>query len=346
MQRTSRRKIIVRTILLLLSAGIIVLVVGYLTIFGGNTPSFAGERSVYIGRNATLSAVTDSLVAAGVLDQRQSFEAVARATGWGSQVKAGHYTFAEGTSTYDILQTLRRGLQAPVSVVIPPGSRPDVVAAVVARGMEFEPQDFLDALADDSLAAALGTDTTHLFGYMLPETYNFYWLNDAETVVRRVKEYADELIAASTKSGGNGLGLSADEVVTVASIVEWESDLVDERPVIAGVYLNRLRDGWRLQADPTVQYAVIRLEGQKRRLYFKDYQVRHPYNTYQLDGLPPGPVTNPSPTSISAVLNPEAHKYYYFVARGDGGHIFSRTLAEHNRAAADYRRMLRDIGTD
>ena len=333
-------KFVKRSLLVVVLIGTIAAAVGYWTIFGDNTADFSGDRSVYITRQATFDVVVDSLVAAGILSDRVRFEAVAKASGWGSQIKAGHYRFSEGESSYSILQTLRRGLQKPVRVVIPPGSRPDVVAAVVAREMEFQPSDFLAAITNDSLARALGTDTAHLFGYMLPETYSFYWLNDAETVVRKVKEFADKTVSKSDRKDLHRLNLSTDDILNMAAIVEWESDLVEERPIVAGVYLNRLRDGWRLQADPTVQYAVIGNEGKKRRLYFKDYELKHPYNTYQMDGLPPGPVTNPSPTSIRAVLAPANHKYYYFVANGDGSHTFSRTLREHNRAAAEYRRRL------
>jgi len=333
-----------RAAMIVVALGLVAMVGLFVFVFGGNTPHFEGERSLYITRDASLETVVDSLRASGVVESGSRFKAIARATGWGDQIKAGHYTFTEGASTYKILQKLRRGLQTPVRVVIPPGSRPDVVAAVVARDMAFDADDFLSALSDDSLATELGTDTAHLFGYMVPETYHFYWLNDPETVIRRVKEHADELLANVPRANPHELELTRDEVLNVASIVEWESDLIEERPVIAGVYLNRLRDGWRLQADPTVQYAVISREGQKRRLYFRDYDVDHPYNTYRRDGLPPGPVTNPSPTSVRAVLDPDEHDYYFFVARGDGSHIFSRTLREHNRAAADYRRRVNDAG--
>jgi UPF0755 protein len=129
----------------------------------------------------------------------------------------------------------------------------------------------------------------------------------------------------------------------MASIVEWEARLEEEKPRIAGVYLNRLRIGMRLQADPTVQFALMQVEGGRmRRLLFRDYEFQHPFNTYLYGGLPPAPINNPSPSSIHAVLDPEPHDYLYFVARGDGGHTFSRTLSEHNRAARDYRTMMRE----
>ena len=301
-----------------------------------NTPDYDGRRSVFIPRHASFDAVTDSLVNAGVVDNANSFVLFATATGWGDQVKAGHYSIPAGLSNKELLSILRRGLQEPVKVVIPPGSRKEVVAAVVAKNMEFSARDFLSALGDTTLASELGTDTTNLFGFMLPETYSFYWLTDAPTVVRKVKEYFDAFYAKEYSGKPLGIELSPEEVVNVASIVEWESGHDEERPAIAGVYLNRLRDRWRLQADPTVQYAILEAEGSKRRLFFRDYDIDHPYNTYKYSGLPPGPVTNPSPSAIRAVLHPDTHGYYYFVANGDGTHAFSRTLREHNAAASRF----------
>ncbi len=326
----------VLTVLALAGAG-----VGYWLAFAPNTPAFEGERSVKIPPGASLNQAVDSLAAAGVLADRRTFTWMARLTGWGGQIKAGHYTFAAGTSNHGLLDKLRRGLQTPVRLTIPPGSRPEVVAAVAARAMAFSADDFLAALRDPDLAASLGTDTTHLFGFMLPETYFFYWHTDARTVIRKIKEAFDAFYAEARARAPNPPDLSPEEVVNLAAIVEWETGIEEEKPRVAGVYLNRLRDGWPLQADPTVQYAILAAEGQKRRLLFRDYEINHPYNTYGYRGLPPGPITNPSPSSIRAVLNAERHDYYFFVANGDGSHTFSRTIREHNRAADAYRRLMR-----
>ena len=314
----------------------------YRMAFAPNTPAFEGERSVWIPRGAGFEAAVDSLDARGVLASRTSFVWMAKLTGWGDQIKAGHYAFEAGASNRELLETLRKGLQTPVRLTIPPGSRPEVVAAVLAREMAFAPEDFLAALRDSALAADLGTDTTHLFGYMMPETYFFYWLTDAPTVVRKVKQAFDAFYRAEAEAAPDPPDLSPDDVVTIASIVEWETHDEAEKPRVAGVYLNRLREGWALQADPTVQYAILAAEGQKRRLLFKDYEIEHPYNTYRYRGLPPGPITNPAPSTVRAVLRAEKHRYFYFVANGDGTHTFSRTLREHNRAADTYRRLMRE----
>ncbi len=327
-------------ILVLLAA--IAVAIGYRIVFGSNTNAYDGERSVLVPRGASFVQVTDSLVARGILDSRGSFELVGKLTGWADQVKAGHYAFESGASNYDLLERIRKGLQSPVQVTIPPGTRPAVIAAVAGRDMEFGADAFRETLADTALAQELGTDVRHLFGYMLPETYFFYWLEQPQTVVRRVKEQFDQYYDKDLREGAEAQGLSKDDVLTLASIVEWETALESEKPRVAGVYLNRIQRGWPLQADPTVQFAVMEHEGQKRRLLNADYAIDHPYNTYSFRGLPPGPVTNPSPSSLHAVAFPEKHDFMYFVAKGDGSHTFSRTLQEHNRAAAEYHRMMID----
>lgn len=325
-----------------LVSGLVLAGAGAWIIFGTNTPDYEGERSVKIPPGADFTAVVDSLAQQDILSSQATFRLVGWLSGWRHQVKTGHYTFEAGASNYRMLDALRRGLQTPIRVTIPPGSRPEVVSAVAGRDMAFAPAEFHATLRDTALAASLGTDTTALFGYMMPETYFFYWQTPAEEVVRRIKEHFDTFYARDLETGADSLDLSKSELVTLASIIEWETSIVDEKARIAGVYLNRLDRGMPLQADPTVQYAVMEREGQKRRLLFKDYDIQHPYNTYNYRGLPPGPLTNPSPSSMRAVVNAEEHRYFYFVATGNGGHTFSRTLREHVRAANEYRRLMRE----
>src|SRR5690606_15158800 len=336
------RKQIILSIAAVLALALLVGGAGAWIVFGPNTPVYSGTRSVKIPPRSDFDAIVDSLDAAGVIQWDQSFRWVARATGWGGQVKAGHYVFGAGLSNYRISNKLRRGLQEPVRVTIPPGTRPEVVAAVAGRDMYFDRAAFESALSDPHLAAELGTDTTHLFGFMLPETYFFYWLTSAETVVRRIKGEFDTFFERELAARADSLGLSKEDVVTLASIIEWETAVPEERPKVSGVYHNRLRIGMKLDADPTVQYAVMQMEGRKRRLLYTDYRLQHPYNTYLRAGLPPGPLNNPSLSALRAAVNPERHSYLYFVATGDGSHHFSRTLAEHNRAARRYHDLMRE----
>lgn len=315
-------------------------------VFGPNT--LPGEpRSVVIPRGASLDAAIDSLQSRGALLSPRTFRMVAQGTGWGAQIKAGHYRIRGEASNIHLLDRLRRGLQDPVRLTIPPGARPEGVARVAGRRLESSPDAFHAALRDTSLARDLDTTPAHLFGYMLPETYEVYWQTDPERVVRRIKESFDRFYERRLAAGADSLGLSKQEVVTLASIIEWEALLNEEKPMIAGVYLNRLDDGWRLQSDPTIQYVLLQTRGERtRRVLYDDLEIDHPYNTYQNTGLPPGPITNPSPAALRATVRPAQHDYYYFVATGDGGHIFSRTFQEHTRAAQKYQKRLKQRQQD
>lgn len=306
------------------------------------TPDYDGVRSVNIRPGEELGTISEHLVDGGILDEERGFNWLARLTGWGDQIKAGHYEIESGASSRDLLDILRRGLQAPVDIRIPSGTRRDRIVRALAEPMAFSEDDVRLALADTVFAAELETDTTHLWAWMMPETYSFYWLTSERDVIRRIKETAASRLAAAIDSSGSiPMDMTPDEVIRLAGIVEWETSHVPEKPTVAGVYVNRLRDRWALQADPTVQYALIELEGSKRRLFFRDYRIDHPYNTYRFRGLPPGPITNPSQSSIESVVRPEDHRYFYFVAKGDGQHIFSRTLSEHRRNANAYYETLR-----
>ncbi len=311
-----------------------------------NTPPYDGKRGVRIPPGSSFDTAADSLEAAGLLASRFAFETFAGLTGWGEQVKPGHYLFESGASNWDLLDKIRKGLQDPILVTIPPGTRPAVLAAVLRRDLGTDSAAVARAFRNPDLAAELGTDTLHLFGHMRPNTFDIYWTMDAEEAIRRIHAWYDRFWTEARRAKAEALGLTPDEVVTLASIVEWEARKPEERPRIAGVYLNRLlgRTGagrMRLQADPTVQYALMQAHGgPMRRLLFADYRFPSPYNTYLIDGLPPGPITNPSESSIDAVLDAEDHDFLYFVADGSGGHRFSRTAAEHGRAAAEWRAFI------
>ena len=323
----------------------------YAVAFAPNTPAFdEGEtfRGVKIPPGTGFSATADSLVNAGIIADADRFKAFGGVTGWGRQVKPGYYRFEAGASNWDVLDKIRKGLQDLVRFTVPPGTRPAVIAAVWRRDFGMDSAAVHQAFLDDSLAAALGTDTQHLFGRMRPNSYDAYWTTDPVPVIRKVNGYMDQFFDQDgRRAKAEALGLSMDEVITLASIVEWEARQPEERPRIAGVYLNRLlgKNGqrMRLQADPTVQYALMQAEGGRmRRLLKVDYLFPSPYNTYQIDGLPPGPINNPSESSIDAVLNPEDHDFFFFVADGSGLHHFSRTYQEHNAAAERYYAIMRE----
>jgi UPF0755 protein len=324
-----------RLLLALVALGLVLAAIGAWIVIGPNAGP--GERGVFIPAGASFDQAVDSLVAAGVIQSAGTFRAFAGASGWGEQVKPGYYEFDDEASNFDVLGRLRRGEQTQIRVTIPPGTTMGRIARVVSAPFAFDSTAFREAARNPELLTDLGLEEDELIGVLLPETYFGFWLHSPETVIRKAYDAFRGVVGDGTDT------LSPVEVATVASIVEWESQHRPERARIAGVYLNRLRIGMPLQADPTVQYGLLETEGARRRLLFVDYQLDHPYNTYRIAGLPPGPITNPSPSSLRAVLEPEEHDYLYFVAAPalDGTHEFSRTLSEHNRRADRYRAALR-----
>ena len=337
--QSSRRRLIVFP---LLAIAVVAILIGCWLAFASNTADFEDSRSVRIPPGSSFEDVADSLEVVGILDSRGSFTTFATLTGWRRQVKPGHYLIESGMSNWAMLDKIRKGLQDPIRITIPPGTRPSVVGAVLARDLGIDAEDFVAALNDPALAAELETDTAHLFGRMRANTYDIFWTTDAATAIKRIHGWYGRLWTDEREVKAAGLGLTPDEVTTLASIVEWEAQQADERPTIAGVYLNRLlgrtsAGTMRLQADPTVQYALMQTDGgPMRRLFTRDYNTPHPYNTYLIEGLPPGPINNPSDASIDAVLDAEEHDYLYFVANGMGGHTFTRTLGEHMSAAREW----------
>lgn len=334
---------------LLTAVGLAAMLVGlaavYVLAFASNTGRYDEPRGVRLPRGTTFEAALDSLERAGVLGSRQTLQTFGALTGWGAQVKPGHYLIPAGASNWAVLDKIRKGLQDPIRITIPPGTTPERMGRVLRNQLATDSAAVAAALRDPAFADSLGTDVAHLHGRLLAETFEVYWTNDARRAIARIHERYGQFWTDRREAKARALGLRPDEVLTLASIVEWEARDPAEAPRIAGVYLNRLlgRVGprMRLQADPTVQFALMdRGAPRMRRLLFRDYALAHPYNTYQIDGLPPGPITNPSDATMDAVLDNERHDYLYFVADGTGRHTFSRSGAEHAAAARRWSQFI------
>ena len=293
---------------------------------------------------ASFGAVTDSLHAHGVIESPFWFKLLARVRRVERSVHAGMYEFPAGTTPWKALTMLARGQKAALRFTVPEGLPIPEVAELAAQRLGIPEDSFVVAARDSQAASAiLGMPVPSFEGFLRPETY----ILPADLSVRELvrimangfqAEWRPEWDARLDSLKMTRLGL-----VTLASIVEGEARVDDERETIAGVYHNRLRLGMPLQADPTVQYAIFLKRGRRKsRLFNKDYQIESPYNTYINRGLPPGPVNSPSRRSIEASLYPAAVKYLYFVAGQDGRHVFSRTYNEHLRAI---RKIRRDSGT-
>jgi UPF0755 protein len=308
----------------------------YEAFYSPNHFSDASEKTFYVSKGQTFASVVDSLEAAGIIRNRTSFIFVAKLRGGTTKVQIGKYKFGTGISNYDLLLAITEGKNvALVSVTIPEGLMARQQAHILARTIGIDSVRFVSLVHDEALAHSLGISSRSLEGYLFPETYSFYWQPDEQEVITRLVRQYQAFYDDSLQARASDLGWTTNQVMTLASIVEGEAVLAEERPIISGVYQNRLRKGMRLEADPTIRFMI---EEGPRRILYSDLEVNNPYNTYRNRGLPPGPINNPGGASIRAALFPARHNYLFFVANGKGGHWFSSTYAEHQRYVRKYRR--------
>lgn len=288
------------------------------------------ERLV-IPEGAGLRAVADTLAAHGVISWPRFFELYVRVKGADSQVKAGTYELPRGAGWSRSLEALVDGRVVTVAVTIPEGWTISQIAGRIAPIAEIPEDSVARRLLDPALAESLEVPGPNLEGYLFPETYRFAQAVSTETIAAEMVDRYREIWTPERLAALDSLGMTERELVTLASIIQSEARWEDEMPLISAVFHNRLRRPMRLQADPTVQYA---LESRQSRLLFShiDSVADNPYNTYTHDGLPPGPIGSPGISAIDAALKPASVPYLYFVAGDDGRHEFSRTLREHNRA--------------
>jgi UPF0755 protein len=280
-----------------------------------------------INENDTFSRVTAELKSKGILKREFFFRRLAILWGVDRQLRRGRYDFAGETSVYRILRKLKAHDIVIVRVTIPEGMTAAKIASVMALKFDLDADAFLRRVFDTTYAQGqFGYPS--LEGYLFPETYFIpYGLTIDEimqTLVDQFKKQTDSLLSNLPETV-----LPVNELITLASIIEAEAMVDEEKPVISSVYHNRLKKKMRLQADPTVIYA---LGGLDRPLYYRDLKYDSPYNTYKYRGLPPGPINSPGLKAIEAAIFPNTTDYLYFVADGNGRHVFSRTLNEHNRA--------------
>jgi UPF0755 protein len=254
-------------------------------------------------------------------------------------LQPGRYEFVPGSTAGELLDHLARGEAIQLRLTLPEGG----TLWDLARNAEAQlgiPADSIWAVARDSaLRAEFGIRAPTVEGWLRPETYFFGAYDPARQVVRRFLAERQQRWPADWQSRADAIDLDQGEVLNLASIVEAEAYLPEELPRIAAVYRNRLRISMPLQADPTIQYAFLLDRGQREpRLFNRDYAYQSPYNTYLHPGLPPTPIGNPSDAAIEAVLSPAPGRELYFVARGDGGHVFAETYAQHLRNIRAVRR--------
>jgi UPF0755 protein len=303
---------------------------------GGN-PRGAPVR-VTIPQGSSFHAATDSLAAHGLLNSPKLFRAYATARGKDRGIKAGTYMLQRGTSWDDLLQALSVGRALVHTITVPEGFSLTAIAALLERTMKAHPDSIAVAMRDTALLRELDVPTPMLEGYLFPDTYVFPDGVSPRHVVKTMVEQFKDSWEPSWDARLETLKMTRHDVITLASIIEKEARLAEERPVISAVYHNRLRIGMALQADPTVQYAM---GVHTNRVLFKHLKTASPYNTYRNPGLPPGPICSPGKASIDAALHPADVPYLYFVAHPDGHHEFRSTFAEHTRAIREIRRKQR-----
>lgn len=300
----------------------------------------ADSRELLIPTGSVYEDVFSILDSVAGIRNPELFHLIAKKKKYITKIKPGRYIIEPGMTYPDIIDLLRSGKQAPVNVTFNNVRTLGQLAGKVAARLEPDSLDVISFLADETNYSADGFTRETVIAVFIPDTYQFYWNTDAKGFYSRMlKEYrsfwnSDRLSKAEAKN------LDPLQVSTLASIVDEEVAKNDEKPRIAGVYINRLRIGMPLQADPTIRFALN--DFKISRVLKKHLLIDSPYNTYKNKGLPPGPVNCPSRDGIESVLNAEDHDYLYFVAKPDfsGYHNFSRTLAEHNRFAQLYQREL------
>jgi UPF0755 protein len=300
-------------------------------LFGSGGPADA-PTVVQVHPGQTFAALTDSLTSRGVIRHHLLFRAAARLTGIDRRLYVGMYEFAPAASPYDVLRRLARHQQVNVQFTVVEGATMREFLPLIAGVLEVPLDSLQRAVADPARLKRMGTPTDRLEGYLFPETYTVPWGADAGTAVDAMLAQF-EAVWSRVSAGYDG-ALTRHQAVTLASLIEAEAKAGAERRLISSVFHNRLDRRMRLQCDPTVIYAMGGLDRPLRR---KDWQYDSPYNTYLVAGLPPGPICSPGQAALEAALHPDTTDYLYFVARGDGTHIFSRTLAEHERAIAQVK---------
>ena len=292
-----------------------------------------GPASVRIPAGADVRRIARALADAGVIASPRAFELAARISGSDRRLHPGDYRLDPGMSLPTLLSALLDGRGRTTPVTIPEGWRIESIAERLAAAGVCEREAFLAAARDPALLAELSIPGPSAEGFLFPETYALRLPSQPAEVIRLMHRQFEK-VWNELSAGARPPALSPLEAVTLASIVERETAAPGERPLVAAVFLNRLRLGMPLQADPTVIYGIEAFDGNIRR---RDLAAANPYNTYVVRGLPPGPIANPGRAALAAVLAPAPVDFLYFVARNDGTHQFSRSLAEHNRAVQRFQ---------
>jgi UPF0755 protein len=291
-------------------------------------------KRVVIPPGSPFRVAADSLASRGIISFPRLFAWYASMSGRDRGIKAGTYQFSDSQSWGEIIDALADGRGLFHSVTIPEGWNLRKIVPQLAKALEVPEESVTVAVRDTALLRRLDVPTPTLEGYLFPDTYQFAPGTTARAAVETMVARFERIWKPEWTTSGQAMAMSRHDLVTLAAIIETEARKAEERPVISAVYHNRLKIGMRLQADPTVQYALGK---HVDRVLFKDLKVDSKYNTYRYAGLPPGPIASPGASSMSAAANPAKVPYLYFVAHPDGHHEFRRTFREHAEAIRQVR---------
>ncbi len=300
------------------------------------------EFGLLVPAGSTFESVMDTLKAHRVLTDVTSFRFLAKLMKYPERIKKGYYLIQPNANNYETIGKLRTGAQDPMKMTFSSVRLKDDLIQRVGGKFEFGPDALANMLDNQAICQKYGFDTTTIVCLFLPNTYEFFWTIKPDAFLEKMAGEYKKFWTPARRAKADALGLSQTQVQVLASIVAAETNKRDEQPRVAGVYLNRLKQNIKLEADPTVIFALR--DFAIRRLLNKQLAVDSPYNTYRYAGLPPGPINLPAPATIDAVLNAEQHDYLYFVvdARFTGYHTFSKTLAEHLANARLYQQALNE----
>ena len=302
------------------------------------------NRSIYVKSGTNLSDLFNLLEESNALKSVEDFKKLYKLKGL-ENPQSGHYVLNHGQSNNQLVNMFQGGLQTPVKMVIIPLRSPEALAGKIATYIELDSITIISALKSEMIANKYGLDNYSFYAMFLPDTYEVYWNLSLNKLLERMSEEYNSFWNAKRIEKAQAIDLSPQEVTTLASIVLAEQlKHPDERPRIAGLYLNRIKKGMALQSDPTLIYAIG--DFSINRVLNKDKEIDSPYNTYMYPGLPPGPIYLPDKTSIDAVLNAELNKYLYMCAKPDvsGYHAFATNLSQHNSNARKYQRWISKQG--
>ncbi|HIZ85903.1 MAG TPA: endolytic transglycosylase MltG [Candidatus Coprenecus stercoravium] len=308
-------------------------------------PNVKEENVLLIYRDSPYEAVLDTLEQSGAIRNIRSLHRAAEKRELDRHFEPGRYVLTPGMSNQYIIRMIANGWETPGKVTLRGYIKTlEGLASFFGKNFEADSSEFAAVLLDTELIDSLGFRPETFIGMFIPDTYEFYWTTSPEKVVRRFKKEYDRFWDGERDRLAAGIGMDRNEVTTLASIVIGETNNEQEMPLIAGVYMNRLKRGMRLQACPTVIYAHLKTEPGLRRLLNRHLEIDSPYNTYKVRGLPPGPIAVPTVTAIDAVLNYTKSNYLYFCAKPefDGTHNFASTYREHKANSRAYNRAFEE----